>query len=282
MANHTRIRGYEHDQEGTASRGEKRRYRWASEVGYQDLRTGCLSLNEKGLCTHLIFATQPNWEYAGGSKNYANDVQYNFGTFRRPDRPIPTELRDPRYYHRRGSITANGWDTYPENQHGDIVSLKDYANDDDQTGSELIDILIKSHCYWIREADIDGFRVDAVKHMEDLACSRFCSNIREYAYSLGKRGFFLFGELAVSGDDIYDRYIGQNTSIREGNRTVFFGFNSLLDFRLAMGFYGDDDNAPLRQIITGIKGPATLFNRLAAQQYRALNRGENGRYLVTF
>src|SRR3954464_12453925 len=63
MANHTRIRGYEHDQEGTASRGEKRRYRWASEVGYQDLRTGCLSLNEKGLCTYLIFsvifATQP-------------------------------------------------------------------------------------------------------------------------------------------------------------------------------------------------------------------------------
>jgi hypothetical protein len=33
-------------------------------VGYQDLRTGCLSLNEKGLCTHLIFsvifATQPD------------------------------------------------------------------------------------------------------------------------------------------------------------------------------------------------------------------------------
>lgn len=49
-----------------------------------------------------------------------------------------------------------------------------------------------------------------------------------------------------------------------------------------MGFYGDDNNAPLREIIKGNKAPATLFNRLAAQQYRALNRGEIGRYLVTF
>src|SRR3954467_10083112 len=88
--------------------------------------------------------------------------------------------------------------------------------------------LIKSYCYWIREADIDGFRVDAVKHMGELACARFCSNVREYAYSLGKRRFFLFGELAKPDDAIYDRYIGPNTSRQDGNNTVFFGIDSLL------------------------------------------------------
>src|SRR5215216_1329227 len=85
----------------------------------------------------------------------------------------------------------------------------------------------KAHCYWIREADVDGFRVDAVKHMGELACARFCSNVREYAYALGKRGFFLFGEVASPDDEIYDRYIGQNTSRQEGNTTVFFGLNSV-------------------------------------------------------
>jgi glycosidase len=213
-----------------------------------------------------------NWEYENGPKNCANDTQYNFGFWRRNDRPIPPELRNPDYYHRRGNITS-GWNTYPENQHGDISGLKDYANDDDQAGSELINILIKAHCYWIREADVDGFRVDAVKHMGELACSRFCSNIREYAYSLGKRGFSLFGEVASPDDEIYDRYIGQNTSRQDGNKTIFFGLNSVLDFRLA----GD-----LPWVLKGFREPQTLFDRLEAQRHRALNRGEIGRYLVTF
>src|SRR5205823_6749688 len=135
--------------------------------------------------------------------------------------PIPTELRNENWYHRRGEI--RNYDIYPENQHGDIVGLKDYANDDDAIGSDVINALIKAHCYWIRETDVDGFRVDAVKHMGELACSRFSSMIREYAYSLGKRRFFLFGELANSDDAIYDRYIGPNTSRQDGNNTVFFG-----------------------------------------------------------
>ena len=69
-------------------------------------------------------------------------------------------------------------------------------------------------------------------------CSRFCSNIREYAYNLGKRGFFLYGEVADPSDDLYNRYIGQNTSAQDGNNTVFFGLDSVLDFRLAMGSGG--------------------------------------------
>jgi alpha-amylase len=219
-----------------------------------------------------------NWSYPGGYRySYCNDQQFPFGNWRRADRPIPAELRQDYFYHRRGEI--GNWDAYPEKQHGDIVTLKDFANDDDATGSELINILIKAHCYWIREADVDGFRVDAVKHMGEVACARFCSNIREYAYSLGKRGFFLFGEIARSGktdeeeEKIVDGYIGQNTSIQDGNKTVFFGLNSVLDFRLA---------GSLLQVIKGFANPGNLIARLEAQRDRALNRGELGRYLITF
>jgi alpha-amylase len=218
-----------------------------------------------------------NWEYAGGGKAYANDFRYDFGALRRPDRPIPTELQNPDYYHRRGSI--QNYDAFPENQHGDISSLKDFENDDDAIGSIVINLMIKSYCYWIREADVDGFRIDAVKHMGSVACSRFCSCIREYAYSLGKRSFFLFGELATPSDPLIDQYIGPNTSVQDGNNTVFFGADSLLDFRLAEGGTG---NAALRDVIKGFAGPESLFNRLEAQRERALNRGELGRYLVTF
>jgi len=221
-----------------------------------------------------------NWFYPGNVPYYySNDQQFSFGNWRRTDRPIPVELRYPDLYHRRGDM--RNYDSYPENQHGDMSGLKDYANDDDAFGSALINILIQAHCYWIREADVDGFRVDAIKHMGELACSRFCSNIREYAYSLGKRGFFLFGELAVPGDDIVDRYIGPNTS-RQDDKTVFFGIDSVLDFPLAEGKYADPNHRPLREVLKGQAGPETLFNRLQAQRDRALNRGELGRYLVTF
>ena len=222
-----------------------------------------------------------NWFYANGqTKVYSNDQRYDFGDWRHPDRPIPLELRDSDLYHRNGEISSpGGYDAYPEMQHGDITVLKDYANDDDLPGSTVINALIKTHCYWIGAADVDGFRVDAVKHMGELACSRFASGVREYAYSIGKRGFFLFGEAASPLDDLYDRYIGPNTSASD-NQTVYFGLDSLLDFRLAERQGVGTES--LREVILGQAWPATLFDRLERQRLRALNRGELGRHLVAF
>jgi glycosidase len=222
-----------------------------------------------------------NWGYPGDvAWYYSGGQQFPFGDWHRTDRPLPVELRNPDYYHRRGQMS--NYDVSPENQLGDMDSLKDYENDDDAIGSDVINALIMVFCYWIREADVDGFRMDAVKHMGPVACSRFCSNVREYAYALGKRGFFLFGEVASPTDDLYNSYLGPNTSVQVGNETVFFGLNSVLDFRLAEGIYGDANNAPLPTILKGQNGPQGLFNRLDLQLNRALNRGELGRYLVTF
>lgn len=244
-----------------------------------DLVAAAHARNMRVVLDVVINHSGDNWHYPNNVDwQYFQDQQFPFGGWRRADRPVPTELRDESLYHRRGSI--QNYNDQNEVQHGDIVSLKDYANDDDTAGSRLINLLIQAHCYWIREADIDGFRVDAVKHMGALACSRFSSGIREYAYSLGKRGFFLFGELATPDDEIYDSYIGPNTSRQDNGETVFFGINSILDFRLAQG--AGSGREPLRDVIKGFAGPQTLFNRLEALRNRALNRGELGRYLVTF
>ncbi|KAM3096589.1 alpha-amylase family glycosyl hydrolase [Phormidesmis sp. 146-35] len=212
-----------------------------------------------------------NWFYLGDVPYYYDsDKTYPFGGWRKPDRPIPSELRNPDYYNRRGEI--RNWDSYPETQNGDFFSLKGFNNDDDSNGLKLQDVLIKAHCYWMREADIDGFRMDAVKHMGELAIARFCSEVREYAYRLGKRQFLLFGEL-VGGDDAINRYIGPNTPTDRTSKTIYFGLNSVLDFPLYWTLPG---------VIKGMSSPVDLINRYEAQRQRALSRGELGRYLVTF
>jgi alpha-amylase len=201
---------------------------------------------------------------------YFNDLQFPFGSFRKPDRPVPLELRNETLFHRRGQI--RNFDAFPEYERGDFFSLKDLAHDDTAEGSRLIEILTAAHCYWIREADVDGFRMDAVKHLSQLATARFCSNVREYAYKLGKRSFLTFGEL-IAGDDAIDRFIGPNTSSRDGGDRVFFGIESILDFPLYF---------VVGNVIKGLAPPAALFARYDRQRERALNEGELGQYLVTF
>jgi alpha-amylase len=212
-----------------------------------------------------------NWFYPGENPYfYFNDIQFPFGGWRQTDRPLPLELKNPNYYHRRGEI--RNWDVYPETQHGDFFCLKGFNNDDDPDGLQLQEIMIQAHCYWMREADIDGFRMDAVKHMGTLAVSRFCSGIREYAYRLGKRWFFLFGEL-VAGDSAINQYLGANTPTQVDSKTVYFGLTSVLDFPLYWTLPG---------VIKGLSSPINLINRYEGLRGHALSRGELGRYLVTF
>ena len=204
---------------------------------------------------------------------YADDHrQYELGDWNHPDYPVPTELRNAAYFHRRGEIRAGNWDALPETHWGDFFNLKGFNNEETPEGLELQAILIDAHRYWIREADIDGYRLDAVKHMGEVAVARFCHALREYAYALGKRDFFLFGEL-VAGDAAINRYAGPNTPGRVGDKTVFYGLSSVLDFPLYWVLPG---------VIKGFRPPADLISRYDALRERALSRGELGRYLVTF
>ena len=216
-----------------------------------------------------------NWSYPDEHRYYySGGERFEFGSWRRQDRPIPTELRNPAFYHRRGEISSvEGFDAAPEAQQGDLFGLKNYVSDDDEASSELIEVLIRTHCYWIRNVDVDGFRIDAAKHMGPLACARFASAVREYAYSLGKRGFFLFGEVASPEDHVIDEYLGQYASALDSGGTVFFGLDSLLDFRLG---------ADLPGVLKGFREPALLFDRVEAQRARSMDRGQAGRFLVSF
>ncbi|MFA6317277.1 MAG: alpha-amylase family glycosyl hydrolase [Elusimicrobiota bacterium] len=214
------------------------------------------------------------FSYPGDQARYYRDdhARHEFGGWRHPDYPVPVELRNPDYFHRRGQIRDWGWDNLPETQWGDFYTLKGFNNDDDPAGLELQETIIAAHRYWVREADIDGYRMDAVKHMGETAVARFCHGLREYAYSLGKRQFLLFGEL-VAGDAAINRYAGPNTAGKVGSKTVYYGLSSVLDFPLYWILPG---------VIKGFVSPASLISRHEALRERALSRGELGRYLITF
>ena len=73
-------------------------------------------------------------------------------------------------------------------------------------------------------------RTLAGKGDDVYATAIFCNAIREYAKSIGKDNFFLFGEV-VDNDEMIQRYIAQNTPV-EGVEERYPLLDACLDFPL--------------------------------------------------
>jgi glycosidase len=197
-----------------------------------------------------------NWFYPGKFRYfYSNDTVFDFGDFRGDDRPVPVELRNKGWYHRRGEM--GNYDSYPENQHGDMYGLKDYANDDDAIGSDVINTLIKAHCYWIREADVDGFRVDAVKHMalydwssKDLS-DESLKTIKQVADAFNNKGFsrvMVMGHTDSSEKDEFGLSLARASEVRSA--LVRAGVPAA-----AFTFFGRGSGTPLVNAPDGVREP---------------------------
>lgn len=245
--------------------------RWGTKEELEQLVDQAHTLDMRVFLDIVLHHSGNNWYYPGQyDYYYFNGMQFPVENWRYEDRPVPIEMRNTELYNRKGQIS--NFESYPETKEGDFFQLKTFRNDDSKQALYIQDLLITIHSYWIRETDVDGYRVDAVKHMGEEAISRFCSYIREYAYSLGKKNFFLFGEL-LGSEETYNRYIGPKTVVSEGERTIYYGLNSVLDFPLYH---------ILENVIKGKTSPHQLIDRFARLQHYALNRGEYGEYLVTF
>ncbi len=123
----------------------------------------------------------------------------------------PRELQDPATWTRQGAIRPSDWDIYPAYSDGDFFSLKDIHMGTGITDpalswdvlrrirqfkrSNTLTHLCRIFQYWIAYADVDGFRIDTVKHMEPGAVRYFCNVIHEFAQQLGKENFYLIGEV---------------------------------------------------------------------------------------
>jgi len=115
-----------------------------------------------------------------------------------PDSAVwPRELQTASAFTRKGRIS--NWDFDPELFEGDFFDLKNVqlgrGEVNDYRPSDALRALASAYKFWIAFADIDGFRVDTVKHM-DLGASRyFGSVIHEFAQTIGKENFYLIAEI---------------------------------------------------------------------------------------
>lgn len=245
--------------------------RFGTTADLEDLVAAAHSMEMRVFLDIVLHHSGDNWSYAGGYPYYYyNGITFPFGKWRFPDMPLPVELRNPDLYNRKGQI--RNFDAYPETREGDFNCLKAFKNDDSPEALYVQEMLTKIHCYWIRETDIDGYRLDAVKHMGEKAISQFCSHVREYAYKLGKRNFFLFGEL-VGPEELYNKYIGPKTAVTVDDTAIYYGLNSVLDFPLYH---------VLADVILGKDTPEKLIDRYESLRKNAMSRGEFGEFLVTF
>lgn len=129
----------------------------------------------------------------------------------------PSEFQEKATWTRKGEIRDGDWDNFPEYLDGDFFSLKDINHGQAPRDSNILTnpnsienierrihgfqtspslfSLAEAYKFWIAYADIDGFRVDTVKHVEPGAIRIFSNIIHEFAQSIGKENFYIIGEV---------------------------------------------------------------------------------------
>ncbi len=115
-----------------------------------------------------------------------------------PDGAIwPAELQSPTTFTRKGRIS--NWEHKPEFYEGDFCDLKDIHHGEGTTDDYRPSAALRAQCqaykFWIAEGDIDGYRIDTVKHMDHGATRFLASELHEFAQSIGKDHFLLVGEI---------------------------------------------------------------------------------------
>ncbi|RYE90944.1 MAG: hypothetical protein EOO75_09440, partial [Myxococcales bacterium] len=74
--------------------------------------------------------------------------------------------------------------------------LKDVATELPEVRTAMID----AYARWVEETDIDGFRIDTLKHVEHGFWREFVPGVRRRLAAQGKNNFLIFGE-SFDGDD---------------------------------------------------------------------------------
>lgn len=154
-------------------------------------------LGKRVILDIVINHTGPVFEYEGGPSGSAwqpvDQPRKKIGYWTEDLKPA--ELKDTERFTMRGVI--DDWDDKDQSLYGDFPPNYRHLRTDDRATQDMI---IKVAKWWIKETDIDGFRLDAVKHVDPAFIRRFRLEIKEYAASLGKDKFFFLGENSSGRD----------------------------------------------------------------------------------
>jgi len=162
-------------------------------------------------------------------------------------------------FHTNGEIQSF---TNPEQILGELDGLDDFATETTYVRTNMMNI----YTNWVGRADFDGFRIDTVKHVDHGFWDYFCFQLHQFAISIGKSNFFMFGE----AEDGSESLVGSFTGAENGTGSEL---DSMLDYPL---FY--TSIASIFASASGATQPIeTHYNNIAA------NYDSNSWYrLVTF
>jgi glycosidase len=153
----------------------------------------------------------------------------------------PVEFQDPAAFTRKGHISNFDFD--PEFREGDFFDLKDVHHgagpvDTFQPSPALMHQIQVYKC-WLAFADLDGYRVDTVKHMDPGAARLFGSAMHEFAARIGKDNFYLIAEIT-------------------GGRSFAFDTLGITGLDAALGV--DDIPDKLEFMVKGQRNPTDYFS----------------------
>ncbi|MBC8070823.1 MAG: alpha-amylase [Deltaproteobacteria bacterium] len=104
--------------------------------------------------------------------------------------PEPKLLQDPAAYNRKGRTFD--FDDPDQLLHGDFPGgLKDL----DTSRCDVKQMYVDEFVRWVEQTDIDGFRIDTVKHVEYEFWRYFTQTVRRRLGAQGKQNFLMFGEV---------------------------------------------------------------------------------------
>jgi glycosidase len=189
----------------------------------------------------------PAWQYrtfdVAGFNDQAGNPTLPFSPVPQawPDGAVwPSEFQNAEVFTRKGSI--KNWDFDPEFLEGDFEDLKNiqlgYGPTDRYQASPALTYLCEAYKYWMAYADIDGYRLDTVKHMDIGATRYFVSVIHEFAQLIGKERFYIIGEVT-------------------GGRTRAVDTINLTGLNAALGV--DDIPDKLEYLVKGYRNPEDYF-----------------------
>ncbi|MFF5896303.1 pullulanase-type alpha-1,6-glucosidase [Streptomyces argenteolus] len=112
---------------------------------------------------------------------------------------VPAWLNDTTMYHNRGDSTYAGEST----EYGDFSGLDDLWTE----RPEVVSGMEKIYEKWVRDFDIDGFRIDTVKHVDLDFWTQWATALDGYAAKRGRDDFFMFGEVYSADTAITSPYV---------------------------------------------------------------------------
>ncbi|WP_424215878.1 pullulanase-type alpha-1,6-glucosidase (plasmid) [Streptomyces sp. BI20] len=111
----------------------------------------------------------------------------------------PAWLNDPTMYHNRGDSTFAG----ESSDRGDFSGLDDLWTE----RPEVVEGMKRIYEKWVEEFDVDGFRVDTVKHVNTEFWTQWATALDAFAARRGREDFFMFGEVYSADPAVTAPYV---------------------------------------------------------------------------